>query len=165
MKKLISFLNEWFFLILLWLAFTMSFNKEELIAGVIITFFITLFTYKLIVWNNFILFNPVRLFYFILYIPVFIWAMIKANLDVAWRVIQPKIPINSGIVKLKTDLKSNIGKLFLTNSITLTPGTIVFKVDRDNLYIHWIDVKSKDKEEQKKLIFEKFEKILKKVTE
>ena len=165
MKKIIAFLNQWIFLFLLWLAFTTSLELQELVIGFFVSLFVTIITNSLVSWGNFILFNPIRLFYFLVYIPVFIWAMIKANLDVAWRVIQPKIPLNPGIVKLKTDLDSDIGKLLLTNSITLTPGTISFQVNNNDLYIHWIDVKSQNKQEQKKEIFEGFEKILKKVTE
>ncbi len=165
MKKVLDFFNQWIFLMLLWLAFTMSFQKQELFTGLAITFVFALGSIKIIPWGNFILFNPKRLFYYIIYIPVFIWAMIKANLDVAYRVLHIKIPINSGIIKLKTNLKSDIGKLLLTNSITLTPGTIVAKVDKDTVFIHWIDVKTDNKEEQKKIIFENFEKILNKVTE
>lgn len=165
MKKILAFLNQWIFLFLLWLAFTTSLQLQELITGFFVSLFVTIITISLVPWGNFILFNPVRLFYFLVYIPVFIWAMIKANLDVAWRVVQPKIPLNPGIVKLKTDLDSDIGKLLLTNSITLTPGTISFQVNNKDLYIHWIDVNTQNKQEQKKEIFESFEKILKKVTE
>lgn len=54
---------------------------------------------------------------------------------------------------------------FLANSITLTPGTMSVDVDKENsiLYIHWIDVKTKDVESATKIIVERFEKILKKI--
>jgi multicomponent Na+:H+ antiporter subunit E len=60
--------------------------------------------------------------------------IIKANLDVALRVIKPVIPINPGIVKVKTKLKTPMGRLILTNSITLTPGTLTVDIKM----IHYI---------------------------
>ena len=83
-----------------------------------------------------------------------------ANLDVARRVISPTIPINPGIVEIKTNLKSDIGRLFLANSITLTPGTLTVDIKDDRLYIHWIDVSSSDVEVATKEIAGKFEKYL-----
>ena len=86
--------------------------------------------------------------------------MIKANLDVAKRVIDPSLPINPAIVEISTDLKSNQAKLFLANSITLTPGTLTVDIVEDKLYVHWIDLTAEDPAEQKKIISEKFEKLL-----
>ena len=67
--------------------------------------------------------------------------MAKANFDVAYRVITGKI--NPGIVKISPDLKTDLGITMLANSITLTPGTLSVDIDEDrnDLYIHWINVK------------------------
>ncbi|MDY6915110.1 MAG: Na+/H+ antiporter subunit E, partial [Candidatus Cloacimonadota bacterium] len=81
------------------------------------------------------------------YLFIFIFELIKSNLDVARRVISPELPINPGIVKVKTKLKSRLGRMILANSITLTPGTLTVETDKDNFYIHWIDVSSEDIEE------------------
>ena len=89
--------------------------------------------------------------------------MVKANFDVAARVLNPKLPLNPGFVKVKTNLEGNASKLFLANSITLTPGTLTMEVEGDSLYIHWIDVKSP--EEKEKYISGRFEGILKGVFE
>lgn len=142
---------------LFWLAYTSSLIFEDMLVGFVLSFLLSLFTYKsfssLNSDNNLI----VRFINTIKYIPLFIIEMIKANIDVARRVINPKLPINPGIVKVKTGLKSDYAKLFLANSITLTPGTLTMDVIEDNLYIHWIDVETKDKRIQKNLISKKFE--------
>jgi multicomponent Na+:H+ antiporter subunit E len=67
--------------------------------------------------------------------------MAKANVDVAYRVITGKI--NPGIVRISPDLKTDLGITMLANSITLTPGTLSVDIDEDknDLYIHWINVK------------------------
>ena len=86
--------------------------------------------------------NPVRWFTFIAYVigPFFV-GMAKANFDVAYRVISGKI--NPGIVKVSPGLKTDLGITMLANSITLTPGTLSVDIDEDknDLYIHWINVK------------------------
>jgi len=98
-----------------------------------------------------------------LYFFVFLFELIKSNLDVAYRVLSPKLPINPGIVEVKTKLKSKMARVLLSNSITLTPGTITVDIKEDILYIHWINVKSKNIEEATKNIVDKFEKHLIKI--
>jgi multicomponent Na+:H+ antiporter subunit E len=95
-----------------------------------------------------------------MYIFIFLGELIKSNLDVALRVISPKLPINPGIVEVKTKLKSKLGRMILTNSITLTPGTFTVELLGDSIFIHWIDVKSGNIGEDTKTIVHKFEKYL-----
>lgn len=56
---------------------------------------------------------------------------------------------------------------FLANSITLTPGTMSVDLDTDRavLYVHWIDVRSRDIDTITDLIVARFEKILRQVFE
>ena len=89
--------------------------------------------------------------------------MLKANFDVARRVIAPSLPINPGIVTFKTKLKSDYAQMVLANSITLTPGTLSIDIIDDTFYVHWIDVKTLDSEQDFKEIAETFEKILLKI--
>ncbi|MCF8008595.1 MAG: Na+/H+ antiporter subunit E [Halanaerobiales bacterium] len=155
-----KFLSTFLIYLVFWTAYTSSLKQEELLIGIIISFFLSLFTYKSFSQqksdNNILK----RLLSFIAYIPIFITEMVKANIDVAQRVINPKLPINPGIVKIPTKLKSEYAKLFLANSITLTPGTLTLDVKDQNLYIHWIDLSSEDKKIQKEIISDKFEKHL-----
>ena len=50
--------------------------------------------------------------------------------------MSPSLPINPGIVEVKTRLTSKIGRLFLANSITLTPGTVSLRIDKDTIEVH-----------------------------
>lgn len=146
---------------LFWLAYTSSFQTGEVITGLIVSLIISFFTYesftRVRAENNIMK----RFLSFLKYLPIFIFEMIKANIDVARRVINPSLPINPGIVAIKTDLKSDQAKLFLANSITLTPGTLTVDIVDDTLYIHWIDVESEKPREQKEKISAKFEELLK----
>ena len=54
------------------------------------------------------------------------------------------MPIRPGIVKIKTTLRSEFAKTLLANSITMTPGTITVDIIGDEMYIHWIFIRSED---------------------
>lgn len=139
---------------------------QHIIVGIFVAAFIAFMTGDFFIQRPHVLKHPLRYWHFIVfYIPVFLWECLKANIDVAYRVLHPKLPINPGIVKVKTSLRSDTALTFLANSITLTPGTLSVDIDSDNgiLYVHWIDVKTKDTDAATKIIVRRFEKILKKI--
>ena len=107
--------------------------------------------------------TPEALVYTLIYLVVFLYELIKSNLDVARRVVTPSLPINPGIVEVKTRLHSKMGRMILANSITLTPGTLTIDIVGDTLYIHWIDVQTRDTREATEKIVRKFEKYLEKI--
>jgi multicomponent Na+:H+ antiporter subunit E len=149
-KRILSFISTFIFCYVIWIAFTLTSSTEELIGGLIVSFFVSLLAGRFFIHEDpLYLFNFKRIFYMIAYIPIFIRELIKANIDVAKRSFNPRLPINPGIVKVPTDLKSDYGLAMLCNSITLTPGTISMDVVEEDdgknyIYIHWIDVQSKD---------------------
>lgn len=148
-KRVLSFISTFVFCYILWIAFTLTFATEELIGGLVASFVASLLASNFFIHDDpLYIFNLKRLYYMIAYIPIFIRELIKANIDVAKRSFNPKLPINPGIVKVPTDLKSDYGLAMLCNSITLTPGTISMDVTeedgRNYIYIHWIDVQSKN---------------------
>lgn len=141
---------------------------QHLVAGFFVSAFVAFITKDLFISRTHLLIHPPRYWYFfVYYVPVFLWECFKANIDVAYRVLHPGLPINPGIVKVKTNLKSDTALTFLANSITLTPGTLSVDINSDDgfLYVHWIDVKSKDVEVATKMVVERFEKILERVFE
>jgi multicomponent Na+:H+ antiporter subunit E len=117
-------------------------SYEEIIFGIIFSALVGIVAGKILVKKDFRMANPVRWITFIVYVigPFFV-GVIKANIDVAYRVITGKI--NPGIVKVSPNLKTDLGITMLANSITLTPGTLSVDIDEDknDLYIHWINVK------------------------
>ncbi len=155
------FLFTFFVLFLIWLGFTTSFATAELVTGAVLSLIIASFSYKTFTDEGLSFFSPRRVILIIKYLFVFMIALIKANLDVAKRVISPKLPINPGIVEYKTQLTNPTAITILANSITLTPGTLTVDVIGDSLYIHWIDVATKDPQGIVREIGENFEKILK----
>ncbi|MFH1854596.1 MAG: Na+/H+ antiporter subunit E [Candidatus Omnitrophota bacterium] len=150
-----------------WLLLSWAFDWQHIFIGIIVSAFVAYMTGDFFVKRTHLFTHPMRYLWFLYYVPVFLWECFKANIDVAYRVIHPDLPIHPGIVKVKTILKSETALTFLSNSITLTPGTLTVDVDKENgyLYIHWIEVKHKDIEKATKAIVEKFEKILKRIFE
>ena len=149
-----------------WCLLTWVPDIQHIIVGIFAALLVSMLTGDLFIKRPHVLKHPLRYWYFFAhYLPVFLWQVIIANLDVAYRVLHPALPINPGIVKVKTTLKSDTALTFLANSITLTPGTLTVDIDPEKsvLYIHWIDVKSKDTEIATKIIVERFEKILRKI--
>jgi len=139
---------------------------QHLIVGGFVSAFVTFMIGDLFITRPHVLKHPLRYWYFFAYyLPIFLWECFKANLDVAYRVLHPRLPINPGIVKVKVELKTDTALTFLANSITLTPGTMSVDIDKENgiLYIHWINVKTKDIESATRIIVESFEKILQKI--
>ena len=47
--------------------------------------------------------------------------------------------IRPAVVEVETGLQSAIGRLLLTNAITLTPGTLSIDVTGNRITVHWID--------------------------
>jgi multicomponent Na+:H+ antiporter subunit E len=109
--------------------------------------------------------NPVRIVKAAVYLPIFLWKMIEANLKLALIVLRPSLPIAPSIVKGKTGLNSGEGKLFLTSSITLTPGTLTVDVEGDDIYVHCVTAKGGERDRTEETILVPFEKRLKGVTE
>jgi len=109
----------------------------------IITTVICFITYLLLTTGSGTEFLGLWSFYELLFgaILSIIVGIIARKIDVAYRVITGKI--NPGIVKISPDLKTDLGITMLANSITLTPGTLTVDIDenKNDLYIHWINVK------------------------
>ncbi|KYK30167.1 hypothetical protein AYK20_04380 [Thermoplasmatales archaeon SG8-52-1] len=128
----------------------LSWSYIEIIIGIILSAIVGVVARNLFVKKSFRMANPVRWFTFIAYVvgPFFV-GMAKANIDVAYRVITGKI--NPGIVKISPNLKTDLGN-----------------EEKNDLYIHWINVKDealKKKPVDCKYICSNFEKWVRRVAE
>jgi multicomponent Na+:H+ antiporter subunit E len=66
---------------------------------------------------------------------------------------------------VRTRLKTDMGRTFLANSITLTPGTLSVDCVDDHLYVHWINIVSEDPVKETEIIVRRFEQLLERVFE
>jgi multicomponent Na+:H+ antiporter subunit E len=151
-----------------WLALGWPPTLQIVVAGVVVSLLVSYLAGHFFVGRHHLLTEPRRHWHFlVLYVPLFLWEVFKANVDVAYRVSCPRMPIHPGIVAVRTTLMSDMALTFLANSITLTPGTLTVDVDRDRglLYVHWIDVKTRDVDEATRMIVRRFEPILRRIFE
>jgi multicomponent Na+:H+ antiporter subunit E len=155
-----SFLISVVTIFVIWVLLNSKLTSEVMISGALVAVLGAFMFYRSYSIFEALKLNPKAIVYWFVYIFVFLMELVKSNFDVALRVISPKLPINPGIVEVKTKLKSKLGRMILTNSITLTPGTFTVELLGDRIFIHWIDVKSEDIEEDTRLILHKFEKYL-----
>ncbi|MDP8204758.1 MAG: Na+/H+ antiporter subunit E [Candidatus Tenebribacter mawsonii] len=160
-----KYITLFIIIFVLWLLITFNLETPNLIVGALVALLTSLVFGKSFLKDSKKFFQLQRYFWIIIYLVIFIWECIKANLDVAYRVLSPSMPIKPGIVKVKTALKTDIGKTFLANSITMTPGTITVDIIDDEFYIHWIFVSSKEPEQYTNKILGRFEKYIKRIFE
>ncbi|NJE85380.1 cation:proton antiporter [Thermococcus sp. CX2] len=141
-----AFIAAFVWCYILWLVLTagsngMLWSAEELIAGVIFSAIVAYATRNIIGEKAGRFLNPVKWIEFTIYSigPLF-WGMVKANFDVAYRVITGKI--KPGIVRIPVDLENDAQYTIMSNSITLTPGTLTIDAcpEEKALYVHWINV-------------------------
>ena len=148
--------GKFILLFIVWIGLTNSLHYQELIVGIIVSIVIVYFFTKSKEKIN--LFDEINKY--IRFTPLFIKNLIKSNLAIAKIVLDPKLPINPGIIKLRTTLSNDFDKLLLANAITLTPGTITMDLEDNDIYIHVLDLQTKDKEILQQEILEEYETIL-----
>ena len=148
--------------LLLWLLLTASFAADELISGVIISLVISMISAPKMKILNGLRLHFGFLFGLLSYLWYFFGALLKANFDLAKRVVSKDMKLHPDVVEIKTTMRSDLGKLFLANSITLTPGTLTVDVVGDSMLVHWIDVpENVDIAATTKLVVAEFETHLK----
>ncbi len=155
-----EFLNLWLTLLLIWLIANASLEPPVLATGAVAA---GLLAYVFSSFGNtwrYIRWTPRVLFHYLLYLGVFLYELAKANLNVALLVLAPRVEIQPGIIEIKTRLRSPLGRLALANSITLTPGTLVVDVRGDSLFVHVINVTSRDLAEATRQVSGRFERHL-----
>ena len=154
-----GFLFLWALLAFLWFAANSSLDVESLMTGAVIAAALaSLFASRTDVWRG-VRFSPARLHNFMLYTGVLLREMVRANINMLRTIYAPRIRISPGIVKIRTALQSPVGRLALANSIALTPGSLVIDIKGDTLFIHWLDVKTTDPDEARRLIAGPFEEL------
>ena len=152
--------NLWLTLLVIWLIANNSLSLDIVLSGAALAALLALAfapfsaAYGCIRWSPRVLLNVV------LYFAVFLEELVRANLSVLRLVLSPRIHIEPGIIEIQTTLKSSVGRLVLANSITLTPGTLVVDIKGDTLFIHWINVSTKDPAAATRAIAGRFEKYL-----
>ncbi|HEY4297401.1 MAG TPA: Na+/H+ antiporter subunit E [Paraburkholderia sp.] len=152
----------WVILFVIWMIANASLALQPALVGAAITLVIAhAFASSSEAWSRLRL-TPRTLYHLLAYSGTFIVELVRANLNMMAYVYAPRIDIKPGIVKVRTRLKTPIGRLALTNSIALTPGSLVIDIRDDTLFIHWLDVRATDIDEATQALVTPFEKHLEK---
>jgi len=152
----------WALLTLVWIAISSSLALESVITGALIAAALAyMFARKFAIWRG-IRFSPTRLYHFIIYTGVFVVELVRANINMMRYVYAPRLSVEPGVVKVKTNLKSPIGRLALANSISLTPGSLVLDIGKDELLVHCLDMRAIDPKKVTETVLGPFEAHLEK---
>ena len=134
------------FLLLLaaWLLMTGAPTRLELIVGITASILIAHLCGKFIFYESpYQLFNPISIINLAIYSIVLIGAEIKSHITTASSIITGSI--NPAIIRIPTTQTTDFTKTLVANSITITPGTLTVKIDKNhqNLYIHCLNYSPK----------------------
>ena len=163
MSKIKRFFITFIGLMFFWLILSFNFQPVSLLSGTIFSFLISLISYDIFIKSNEGLNGKMfRVLWFsFIYLFVLLYEMFLASFDVVYRVIT--MNINPEVVMIESKIKSDLGKVFLANSITLTPGTITIDIEGQFLYVHWLYARTTNFENAAELIKGRFEDWLRRI--
>jgi len=81
------------------------------------------------------------------FILFFIYELVIANFQATYFIIVPISKLKPGIIGVPLDAKTDVEITFLTNLVSLTPGTLSLDVssDRKILYVHSMHISNREK--------------------
>ena len=125
---------------LVWIIFNGAITTEICIFGVVVAFLMFGFVCKFMdySWRKEKLLIQ-RGGYFLLYLGNLLIEIVRANVSVCHFVLSDRDEIHPVMVSFHTTLKSSLARVILTNSITLTPGTITVSLQGDEVIVHCLD--------------------------
>jgi len=139
-------------LFLFWILFTGKLDTAGLVLGIILSVFVTWFTWRVFIPPAHELPGQVapvlhfNLAWSLVFFPLFFWEIFKATVQVAMLTLKPDLNLMPGIVRVKTNLKHKTSLVMLANHVTLTPGTVTVDVDlvHHELYVHSLNLRTLD---------------------
>lgn len=94
--------------------------------------------------------------FFLAYIPYYVFLETIDVLKVSYSILTGKI--KPGVVEIPHSHMHEWGVTVLSNSITMTPGTLTLDADPERLFVHWLNMKG-----DKKNIVSRLDKVLKRI--
>lgn len=79
---------------------------------------------------------PVLMVRFVFYLVWLLSRIVLASLQLIWYVLHPKLPLDPVELRFTTSLESPLARTFLTNSITLVPGTLTVDIEDREITVH-----------------------------
>lgn len=127
-------------LFLVWLIFEGKIDVEVICFGLVLTTAIYAFMCKCMGYSiKKDLYYMRRAPWCLKYIFILLWEIIKANICVVKYVLMAKEDLEPVLVTFKPALKDKLSWVILSNSITLTPGTITVTMENGVFVVHALD--------------------------
>lgn len=91
---------------------------------------------------------------------VFVRELVTSNLAVMRLVYSPTLQLRPGIVPLRTRLTSPLARFVLSNTVTLTPGSLVLGMEGETVHVHALDLSTTDPDSNTAQFIGPFDSIL-----
>lgn len=129
-----------FLLFLFWIGFNGAITLEIVLFGVAICALMCLFCSKAMGYS----FRQERSVYRMIpsilkFLGILVVEIVKANLQVARIILSPKIKIEPTMTDFTPPIDKTIYLVALANVITLTPGTITYRLEHGEICAHCLD--------------------------
>lgn len=125
---------------LFWVILNAKVTVEICIFGIIIAAAMFAFTCKFMDYSIEKEKRMIRLsLRFVQYIYVLVKEIVKANAAVMHMILSEEEEVEPTLVSFHSPMKSQVGKAFLANAITLTPGTITVSLEDSEYVVHCLD--------------------------
>ena len=123
------------FLFALWLILNGRITLEVCLFGIVIAGAVYLFCVKALGYHP----SHEKVYLrraglYLLFVLRLIWEILKANIDVMKIILTPRPVYHAAIVRIHVPLREQFSRVLLSNSITLTPGTVTV-AERDGDFL------------------------------
>ncbi len=125
---------------ILWVIFNGNLTLEICLFGLAVAGVMLAFTCKFMDYSLEKEKRIVKKYFKILrYLCVLVSEIVKANFAVMHMILSEREEVEPVVVKFHSDMKTTMGKAFLANAITLTPGTITVTLEGSEYVVHCLD--------------------------
>lgn len=142
-------------LFILWILFTLDFKFWNLKMGIVICIFITCISFDIFYDNLKSSIRIPNIITLLKYFIILLFEIYKSSFINIMRIIKKDHKLT--IIEVELKIKEPLIVTIISNSITLTPGTITIDWDKDKLYVLAMKDDGTNGERTKKYIKEKFE--------
>ena len=148
-------------LLIFWFLLALNFQLQTILAGIFICALVTIGTYQVLYDDEGYLYQPIKLRTIIVYVLFLFVEIYKASFVYVYNLMAHRYePVVFDIV---LDVEDPMLVGIISNSITLTPGTITIDTDTENHVIQVMTIAEPDAsaDDLERPVREKFERLLK----
>jgi len=85
------------------------------------------------------------------FLPFFLWESLRGGVDVARRTLGRRVRVNPGFLRYQTRLVDPAARVFLTNCVSLVPGTLAAELEGAWLTVHALSTETDSEAELRRL--------------